>query len=445
MYLTRLVTTILVVMPAYEWGLILDSLRSRLEILENDNRPMILSGDIGRFVIGDGTNTLIRGNSDDGFLLKVLETPGQGEYVVKVFKRNQYLTESSPEPAARVSDTGASDPVAEGQDAKDTKKSLKEESDAIVRDQAVREIKALTLLKGHPNIPTVLSTELDTCVLRRRNGQELHSWAIRMEYVPGLSDIRVSTLRFLGYVIDDAGHGHIDFGLRNRLALYLFGQVASITDALRRHGIEHRDIDGGNFKIQVPTLRLYLYDFARANVPHVDGMDETRNPDDILAEAIRVVKRSPTQDLERNRWLRDHKAEKYRNFTKYSPPRQLLDRDEISDGIKMFYMVVTGLHHNVERMNRHIEGYYVETFLLQQLINDVRVKFDQNLTSLLRYQTAIPWDLEQFAKTYKVSQSDSTYPLYDERFISVKHSKGYSGVCEEMKDFRMESMEIVWQ
>ncbi len=96
-------------------------------------------------------------------------------------------------------------------------------------------------------------------------------------------------------LVDD-GNVSVDFVHMRRLVDYVYGQAASLVNTLNEKGIEHRDIDAFNFLIQPPSLRIVLMHFARAKIPHVDGMPDTEDPDqiaswceDILSKGSMVV------------------------------------------------------------------------------------------------------------------------------------------------------------
>lgn len=150
--------------------------------------------------------------------------------------------------------------------------------DTIAVDQAKREFQALTLLKGHPNVPQILSTELDTCNLTTETNSYVNVHLIRQEFLENISDISLRGFPVMGLSSDDDCKSFfIDFDMRLRLLQYLYGQVASLTKALRDHKIYHRDVDSCNFMIQMPSMRLFLFDFARANMPGLENADELQS------------------------------------------------------------------------------------------------------------------------------------------------------------------------
>lgn len=198
----------------------------------------ILHANIGKVRV-NGTDFREVSSGEDGeVIMAVPQTAKSRTYVIKVFKCPTVDAKDQPE------------------------------MDSIVLDQARREVTCLTLLKGHPNVPRLISKEVDTCTLLKDGVPHPKSVLIRQEYIKNLRDITNEKLEVLGLNQDPVDKMYyVDYNDRNRLVQYVWGQAASLTCALSERGIYHRDVDDCNFMIQMPELRLVLLDFMRAEVP----------------------------------------------------------------------------------------------------------------------------------------------------------------------------------
>lgn len=237
---------------------IIKCLTKRVSLLKTSK----LNANLGRVRVDDHHYTHLGGGDDGDVILAENQEGENEEYVLKVYKR--FIMKND----------AYTDIAAEDQ----------KEMDDIVADQALREFTALELMRGHPNVSRLISTEVDTCHLHI-DGQDFPgSILIRMEYIPHaitLEDIKDDSdqvdMATIGVVRTMRGPDesfHIDFGVRAKLIGYLFGQCFSLSDELRRHRIHHRDCDNCNIAISFPSLRLVLLDFARADMP---GLQKTED------------------------------------------------------------------------------------------------------------------------------------------------------------------------
>lgn len=174
--------------------------------------------------------------------------------------------------------------------------------DAIARDQAYREFKALKLIKNHPNFLKLYSDELDDCCVDDKPPYD--AWAIRMSYEPNLWNI-VEISRFCGLQALT-----IDLHSHSILVKYINYQMFDVLLHLEKLNIRHRDLDSVNVKVQMPAMRLLVFDFARADLPNENGLEPTQCPNDIIAEAYYKWKESKGTDmkcasLERYKEVRD--------------------------------------------------------------------------------------------------------------------------------------------
>lgn len=210
-----------------------------------------LNANIGQISV-DNDHYKHLGDGDDGDV--ILAENKTEKYVLKVFKRKIIEDDDNPE----------------------TVEADQKEMDEIVADQALRELTALKLMSGHPNVSKLISTEVDTCNLHM-DGRDLpESILVRMEYIPHAitlekildthNHIDMATLGIVRKMRGPDESFHIDFGARVKLIAYLFGQCYSVSRELKRQGIYHRDCDACNIVISFPSLRLVLLDFARAEI-----------------------------------------------------------------------------------------------------------------------------------------------------------------------------------
>ena len=161
----------------------------------------------------------------------------------------------------------------------------------IARDQAYREFKALKLIKNHPNFLKLYSNELDDCCVY--DNPPYDAWAIRMSYEPNLWNI-VEISRFFGLqalTIDLLSH--------SSLVKYINYQMFDVLLHLERLNIRHRDLESVNVKVQMPAMRLVVFDFARADLPNENGLEPTQCPNDIIAEAYDEMTKSKGTDMQR--------------------------------------------------------------------------------------------------------------------------------------------------
>jgi hypothetical protein len=360
------------------------SLHIRLLVLEGSAPVLRLQNELGDITVNDSTNSLIPSESDDGFLVKMHGTDsGTGEHVLKIYKQGQAPDEF-----------------------------YQEKYKAVAKDQVTREFKALTLLKGHPNVPFLISTEVDTCTLHMDQKEPLKSWLIDMEYIPDMSHINEFSLGYPERVVEDDGSISVDFTLMHRLVDYIYGQAASLAHAMRVNGIEHRDIDWGNFMIQPHTLRLCLIDFARAKLP---GLPD---PTEIVrrCEAVLDLAESTKED----RALAEYKKKRYMT-NNMNGVFELRDRAEVSEALLLFYWITQAFL----RFCKLRKDYLLDNEGLGLLmkLNKLRVIFDTDVRPLLHFARPIVEDLAVFKKSHDLSRTrQGRVKLSTSKWNSVVHS-----------------------
>ena len=168
-------------------------------------------------------------------------------------------------------------------------------------DQVYREFKALKIIGSHPNFLNLYSNEVDACDVFLQDGaSHPNSWAIQLNYVDCLEYISDVT-KYMGYsweMIDDTSHVIMNFNYRSNLLIYIMEQFFTILNILKRNDIQHRDLDSVNVKIKLPEFKVYVFDFARANLPDRPGFNHSDDPENIADDA-RTKIRALDNDLKR--------------------------------------------------------------------------------------------------------------------------------------------------
>lgn len=163
----------------------------------------------------------------------------------------------------------------------------------LLRDQAYREFKALTLLGAHPNIIQLKAGGLQEVEEESVNGKTIqNSPCLFLEYVENLLGVRQAAFLW-GFVPgaseDDTPTPDMNFEHRNTIVRHILGQGLGVLQVLEAHRIRHRDLDNTNLKITFPEMTLKIMDFARADVPDAEGMRHMQSPDSIIKDAEREI------------------------------------------------------------------------------------------------------------------------------------------------------------
>ena len=233
---------------------VLTSLHSRLTRLETHTTT--LNTLKGKLSYSPDHMQLI-GNGDDGLVFKVISNEGESIAIKTIRKLNGSVS-----------------------------------TDEIARDQAYREFKALKLIATHPNFLTLYSNELDDCTIHPSNGPPYDSWAIKMSYEPNLWNI-VDISRFFGLQ-----NSTIDLVSHSSLVKYMNYQMVVVLLYLEKIKIRHRDLESVNVKVQMPAMRLVVFDFARADLPDSSGLERTPCPNDIISEAYDKMMKGKGTDMQ---------------------------------------------------------------------------------------------------------------------------------------------------
>lgn len=357
----------------------LNSQLGRIEALRNKNSAEVL----GKY------QYLSQG--DDGFVLRYIpEMPDEESHVIKVFKPPQTTEDTENLPV--------------------------KELQHISLDQAKREFSGLSLMKGHPNVPLLLSSEVDVCDLFIDEVEYPQAYAIKLSYISNLRPCgpRALTEAF-GAIITDEGF-KIDYGHRNKLAKYLWGQAASLSKALKELSIYHRDVDNVNLKIQTPDLRLILMDFARAAIPVKENLPFTEDPDMLCDEnlfldrARTIVGFHDTNEDIINKQIQLFHLQKKRllNINEQSvlnEPELKIDQSNqrVQDFELLYYWITYAIHrHNDHFLYRH-EMKYTEDVMIPQ----VKEMFLYDFEKLIQWAVCPEDDLIQFKKVFTLSEQKS--------------------------------------
>jgi hypothetical protein len=107
----------------------------------------------------------------------------------------------------------------------------------------------------------------------------------------GSTPIAIKTIRKEIATIDLVSH--------SCLVKYINYQMVDVLLYLEKLNIRHRDLESVNVKVQMPAMRLVVFDFARADLPDVDGLEPTQCPNKIIAEAYDKMMKGKGTDLQR--------------------------------------------------------------------------------------------------------------------------------------------------
>jgi len=156
----------------------------------------------------------------------------------------------------------------------------------IRRDQAYREYKALSIISKHyhPNFPTIISTELDTCTATLEDARQISGWAVQMQYIQSVNVL--TTSRLWGLVLDEEEDLCFDFEYRNQNLNDIIQQLTSAVEFMGNRGIQHRDLDLCNLLMRIDDFQLFVVDFARSDLPNgVEGFEDTDSPEELITKS----------------------------------------------------------------------------------------------------------------------------------------------------------------
>lgn len=172
---------------------------------------------------------------------------------------------------------------------------------AISKDQATREIKALTLLKAHPNFIKLAQNNLKEITFVDEQKRRLAKVpCIYLKFEDNMFDIR-EVSRLFGFE-QGTGGTHVlstptittmntmNFENRNILFKFTMNQIYDAATTMHEKHITHRDLDICNVKMLYPSFQVKIMDFSRAVVPKLDPFDDTEDPRNICASARKFIK-----------------------------------------------------------------------------------------------------------------------------------------------------------
>ncbi len=357
----------------------LNSQLGKIEALRNKNSAEVL----GKY------QYLSQG--DDGFVLRFIpEIPDEDSHVIKIFKP----------------------PKTTGDQLNLTLQELQN----ISLDQANREFSGLSLMMGHPNVPLLLSSEVDVCDLSIDEVEYPQAYAIKLSYIPNLRPCGPRALSdAFGAIMTDEGF-IIDYEHRNRLAKYLWGQAASLSKALKELGIYHRDVDTVNLKIQTPDLRLILMDFARAALPVKDNLPFTEDPDMLCDENLFLDRAKTKAGLDNSNEEIISKQIQLFNLQKqrllninqelviYEPELKIDQSNQKAQDFELLYYWIT---YAIERHNEHFVYRHEKKYTQNVMIPQVKEMFLHDFESLIQWAVCPENDLIQFKKVFTLSEQKS--------------------------------------
>lgn len=206
----------------------------------------------------------------------------------------------------------------------------------FAQDQAQRELSGLTLAAGHPCIPTVNSTELDTCTVKVRGQSPYPAWAVQMQLVNRLKPIDDAI-----YGIGITKTGDLDASQFGAVIKHISAQLFSVLNHLHTHKIRHRDLDYTNVQVRKSDMHVFILDFARADLPGLTC------PNTFLEQWIETPQKPPT------------------SLTQDKTTASVQDRNTVRDFVKRAYMVPYTLNKE-EEIRRDYEP--TDYAMLRQLV-----------------------------------------------------------------------------
>ena len=267
----------------------------------------------------------------------------------------------------------------------------------IAYDMACREYLALKLLTGHPNVPLLFSSGIDQCQLKMDGYTEHASYCIRISFLERIYHLNGPILRDIGLTPTSDNLFEVNFEQKNTLSKYLLGQAASIAMALKAHGIFHRDLVENNFQVQLPELRLYIFDFACSDIQGLRPMLEIH--DEALEEekALKAANVS-RDDVRYDVILRKKKYSSDAGVRKFNTSQFKMDPNEpeVQDRDTIFFWVSEAL------WSVSINPYYISQIELfkSTLYAETRQKFLTSLETLMLWATPPIKELQIYSVVY---------------------------------------------
>jgi len=137
------------------------------------------------------------------------------------------------------------------------------EKNLMSEDLANREFKALSLVKGNPHFPVLISDELDTCSMNDDGVLLWRTWAVRMQLIEDSYKLH-QIFRLFGccFVQGDMAW---DMSMFSRAVNCVIMQLMDAVGFLRSKGIRHMDLDVNNVMVHIPSFNVIVIDFARSD------------------------------------------------------------------------------------------------------------------------------------------------------------------------------------
>lgn len=179
----------------------------------------------------------------------------------------------------------------------------------ISKDQATREIKAMTLLRHHVNFLKIVKPSVFLVPLTIDDHDLIQDVpCIIMEEQENMFRFR-DISKFIGFQQGNLSvsspkplslRNEMNFEHRNIIFKYILNQLYEAKTVMQAANIQHRDLDTCNIMIEYPSMILKVMDFARADIPHIEGFPDTESPLNIAKTAetqMKNSKGSPNMDL----------------------------------------------------------------------------------------------------------------------------------------------------
>ena len=338
----------------------------------------------------------------------------------------------------------------------------------IAKDQAMRELKAISLVGGHENFFSTATTpaKLEVITLRTRFDSVYENIpSIALNYVENLISIDNATA-FFGFSegVENGSHtlplveinykNTMNFEHRNILFKYVSNQLFSATDYMHSRGITHRDLDSVNVQVVYPSIRVKIMDFAKAGIPDIDGYPHSENPDNIYKTAKQAIKElqaeiMKTQDVHarsillRRKSLWEHCKKQYDNpFRNRTQMGYLIPDEKVyTDEMQIIYITNSFTHSHLHQFQWSISSENEEPVIRENaLLCDFVSNYRQfSLKELIKITQVEASEVEKAIPSLNIDDAHSSkgWRSANEDFYRyprhIVHSKAYTRIFEVNK------------
>jgi serine/threonine protein kinase len=160
---------------------------------------------------------------------------------------------------------------------------LREAHESISRNQAIREYKALDLIREnpHPSFLKLVTREVHEIEDLIIGGNYRSGFAVQMELMEKATPI-CTTSAIWGKNIDKDNKTYLNLKQRNNNLRDITSQLHAAIRHLTKIGLKHRHLEEGNIHVRLPDFRVIIIDFARAEGPASFGM---KSPQNVIKDA----------------------------------------------------------------------------------------------------------------------------------------------------------------